>query len=254
MAEFAFDGSDGVLSTDTPKAFRLRHAASRYNGSGSVTEKVLVVYREAADVEPYACAIEAVGVEPLLQAARLGLKIGSCGGLLLTGGSDVDPWLYGETPSPQTEPPDPERDAAEGALIDEALARDLPLLAICRGMQILNVHLGGSLIQHLATAARHVKRTPDRSLPAHRVAIEPATLLSSIAGGETWEVNSRHHQAVARIALGMRVCARDPEDGTIEAVELPLRRFVLAVQWHPENQAPGDSGQRNLFESFAAAL
>jgi putative glutamine amidotransferase len=219
-----------------------------------VTEKVLIVYREAADVEPYARALEAVGAEPLLEEARPGLKIGSCGGLLLTGGSDVDPSLYGETPSPETEPPDPDRDAAEGVLIDEALARDLPLLAICRGLQILNVHLGGSLIQHLPTAARHVRRTADKSLPAHRVAIEPGTVLSSIAGTETWEVNSRHHQAIARLAPGMRVCARDPEDGTIEAVELPRRRFVLAVQWHPENQAPKDSGQRNLFESFAAAL
>jgi putative glutamine amidotransferase len=223
-------------------------------GAAPVTEKVLVVYREAADVEPYARAIEAAGAEPLLQEVRPGLKIGSCRGLLLTGGSDVDPLLYGEPPSPDTEPPDPERDAAECALIDEALARDLPLLAICRGMQILNVHLGGTLVQHLPTAVRHVKRTSDKSVPAHRVAIEPGTLLSGIARSESWEVNSRHHQAVARIAPGLRVCARDPEDGTIEAVELPLRRFVLAVQWHPENQAPVDSGQRGLFESFAATL
>jgi len=145
----------------------LRYTPPDTMGSSTVTQRVLVVYREAEDVEPYACAIEAVGGEPILQEARPGLKIGSCGGLLLTGGSDVDPRLYGETPSPQTEPPDPVRDAAEAALIDEALARDLPLLAICRGMQILNVHLGGSLIQHLPTAAHHVRRTPDKSLPAH---------------------------------------------------------------------------------------
>jgi putative glutamine amidotransferase len=219
-----------------------------------VTGKILVVYREAVDAEPYARAIEAVGAEPLLHAAKPGLKLGSCAGLLLTGGSDVDPLLYGERPAPETEPPDPDRDAAEAALIDDALARDLPLLAICRGLQILNVHLGGSLIQHLPTAARHVRRTPDKSMPAHPVAIEPGTLLASIAGSETWEVNSRHHQAIARLAPGLRVCARDPEDGTIEAVELPLRRFVLAVQWHPENQAPVNSGQRGLFASFAAAL
>jgi putative glutamine amidotransferase len=222
--------------------------------AAAVIEKVLVVYREASDVEPYVCAIEAVGAKVQLKKASLGLEIGTCGGLLLTGGSDVDPSLYGETPSPETEPPDPDRDAAEAALIDEALARDLPLLAICRGLQILNVHLGGSLIQHLPTVARHVRATRDKSLPAHRVAIEPGTLLSSIAGSETWEVNSRHHQAIARLAPDLRVCARDPEDGTIEAVELPGRRFVLAVQWHPENQAPTDSGQRRLFESFAAAL
>jgi len=150
--------------------------------------------------------------------------------------------------------PDPERDAAEAALVDEALARDVPLLGICRGMQILNVHLGGSLVQHLPTAARHVCRTSDRSLPAHSVAIEPGSLLASIANRAKWEVNSRHHQAVSRVANGLRVSARDPEDGTVEAIELPARRYVLAVQWHPENQAMTDPEQRRLFQSFAAAL
>jgi gamma-glutamyl-gamma-aminobutyrate hydrolase PuuD len=173
---------------------------------------------------------------------------------LLTGGSDVDPARYGEPASPETQPPDPERDAVEAALIDEALARDLPVLAICRGMQLLNVHRGGSLIQHLPGAARHVRRTSDRSLPAHRVVIEPGTLLASIAKRETWDVNSRHHQAVARLAPGLRVCARDPEDGTVEAIELPVRRYVLGVQWHPENQVSEDSGQRKLFQSFVGAL
>jgi len=128
------------------------------------------------------------------------------------------------------------------------------LFAICRGMQILNVHLGGSLVQHLPTSGRHVRRTADRSLPAHRVTIKPTTLLAGIAGAESWEVNSRHHQAVARLAAGLQVCARDPVDGTVEAIELPARRFVLGVQWHPENQAPVDPGQRKLFQSFTAAL
>jgi putative glutamine amidotransferase len=219
-----------------------------------MSPKVLVVYRESADVQPYARALESVGAESVLAEARAGLAIGPCCGLLLTGGGDVAPALYGESASPETEPPDPERDAVEAALIDEALARDLPLLAICRGMQILNVHLGGGLVQHLPTAAHHVRRTTDRSLPAHRVAIEPGTLLANIAGRDTWEVNSRHHQAVARLAGGLKICARDPEDGTIEAIELPARRYVLAVQWHPENQAANDPEQRKLFQSFAAAL
>jgi gamma-glutamyl-gamma-aminobutyrate hydrolase PuuD len=219
-----------------------------------MSARVLVVYRERADVQPYADAIGSVGAEPVLEEARTGLRIGPCCGLLLTGGGDVDPALYGEIASPETEPPDAERDAVEAALIEEALARDLPLLGICRGMQLLNVHLGGSLVQHLPTAGRHVRRTSDRSLPAHRVAIRPGTLLASIARGETWEVNSRHHQAVARLAGGCKVCASDPEDGTVEAIELPARRFVLAVQWHPENQATNDPEQRNLFQTFAAAL
>jgi putative glutamine amidotransferase len=216
--------------------------------------RVLIVYRERTEVEPYARAMESVGAEYALEEVRTGLTIGTCCGLLLTGGGDVDPALYGEFASPETEPPDPERDAVEAALIDEALARDLPLLGICRGMQILNVHLGGSLIQHLPTAGRHVRRTSDRSLPAHPVAIQPGTLLSGLAGVATWQVNSRHHQAVARLGDGFRVCASDPEDGTVEAIELPARRFVLGVQWHPENQALNDPAQRNLFKSFAAAL
>ena len=216
---------------------------------------VLVVYRDFSEAQPYARAIEEAGAEPKLEEARPGLQISSCSGLLLTGGSDVNPALYNESAGPETQRPDDARDAAEAALIDEALARDLPLLAICRGMQILNVHLGGSLVQHLPGSARHVRRTPEnKGLPAHSVIIEPGTLLAHIAQGPTWEVNSRHHQAVARLGNGLRVCAQDPEDGVIEAIELPGQRFVLAVQWHPENQAPEDPEQRRLFESFAAAL
>jgi putative glutamine amidotransferase len=219
-----------------------------------MSQPVLVVYREFSEVEPYAVAVRACGAEPRLEEARRGLKIGTCRGLLLTGGGDVNPMLYGEALSPETEQPDDDRDSVEADLIDEALDRDLPLLGICRGMQILNVHLGGSLIQHLPTAARHVVRTPDRGLPAHRIAITPGTVLADIAQRDTWEVNSRHHQAVARLGTGLRVSATDPEDGTVEAIELPGRRYVLAVQWHPENQVLEDPEQRKLLESFSAAL
>src|SRR5882724_6787700 len=101
-----------------------------------MTANILVVYREFTEVAPYAQALEVAGAAPLLAQARLGLTIGSCGGLLLTGGDDVDPSLYAEAALSETEPPDRERDAVEAALIDEALARDLPVLAICRGLQI----------------------------------------------------------------------------------------------------------------------
>lgn len=222
--------------------------------SSLMSGNVLVVYRERSEAEPYARAVEGAGMRPRLAEARLGLTIGECRGLLLTGGGDVDPALYGEAAAPETEPPDHDRDSSEGALIDEALARNLPVLAICRGMQILNVHLGGSLVQHLPTAAHHVRRTPERGLPAHPVVIEPGTMLADIAQRATWDVNSRHHQAVARLGRGVRVSARDPEDGTVEAIELPGKRYVVAVQWHPENQAVEDPEQRKLFESFAAAL
>ena len=219
-----------------------------------MNKTVRIVYRQMADVEPYAAAVEAVGLTPLLESIRPGVAIGDCAGLLLTGGTDVNPALYGALPAPETEEPDDERDHVESALLNEAMARDLPVFAICRGMQLLNVQLGGSLIQHLPGAARHVRRTPNKAQPAHSVDIQPGTLLASIAGRIKWDVNSRHHQAVDRLGEGLRIDAVDSEDGTIEAVEYPARRYVLAVQWHPENQMLVDPGQRKLFESFANAL
>ncbi|MEP6715617.1 MAG: gamma-glutamyl-gamma-aminobutyrate hydrolase family protein [Terriglobia bacterium] len=215
---------------------------------------VLVVYRELEDGRRYADALELVGGDPLLAEATAGLSLGAAGGLLLTGGSDVNPALYHEMAQPETDTPDDERDAVEGHLIDEALTRGLPVFAICRGMQILNAHLGGTLTQHLATTAFHRRRTEDRGLPAHAVAIAPGTLLATIAGTSEWQVNSRHHQAVARLAPGLSACARSEDDQTIEAVEMPGRRFVLAVQWHPEDQALRDPEQRKLFQSFVNAL
>ena len=219
-----------------------------------MSKTVLIVYRELAEADPYVRAIQSAGAHPLLEEARPGIKIGQSSGLLLTGGSDVNPARYGEPAAAETQPPDDVRDDAESALIDEALARDLPLFGICRGMQMLNVHLGGSLIQHLPTAVRHVRRTPDKGLAVHQVVIESGTLLARIADRPTWEVNSQHHQAVARLGSGLRVCARDAVDGVIEAIELQGRRYVLAVQWHPENQAVTDPEQRRLFHSFADAL
>jgi putative glutamine amidotransferase len=122
-------------------------------------------------------------------------------------------------------------------------------------LQILNVQHGGSLVQHLDWAGRHRRKTPDRGLPAHPIRIEPGTLLARIAGEDlTWDVNSRHHQAIARLGDGLRVSARDPEDEIIEAIERPDKRFCLAVQWHPENQSASDPRQANLFRAFSQAL
>jgi putative glutamine amidotransferase len=219
-----------------------------------VSQPVLIVYRELPEVEPYARAVEAVGLTPRLEAIRPGIELGNCAGLLLTGGTDVNPVLYGALAAPETQEPDDERDGVEAALLGEALARDLPVLAICRGMQLLNVHRNGSLIQHLPTAARHVRRTPNRALPAHAVNIVPGTRLAAIAGRDRWQVNSRHHQAVEKLGDGLRVSAVDAEDGVIEAIEFPANRYVVGVQWHPENQMVEDAEQRKLFQSFANAL
>lgn len=219
-----------------------------------MSKRVLVIYRELAETQPYSQALATVDIEPVLVEADGSVSLNGHLGLLLTGGSDVNPERYGETISQWTDPPDDRRDALECALIDECLHRDLPLFGICRGLQILNVHLGGSLVQHVDSIERHSKRTPDRSLPAHQVAVEPNTLLGSIAGRGLWDVNSRHHQAAAKLGHGLRVAARDSEDGTIEAIEYTGARFALAVQWHPEDQALTDPEQLKLFRAFANAL
>jgi putative glutamine amidotransferase len=204
---------------------------------------------------PYEKALCDAGIEPVL--IRPGEDVSAdVAGLVLMGGTDVNPALYGEARVAETENPDDARDELEYALIGDFLRRDLPLLAICRGIQILNVQHGGTLVQHLDSTARHRVKTPDNpGLPAHQVEIVAGTRLAAIAGEAlTLDVNSRHHQAIGRLGDGLRVSARDPEDGTIEAVERPDKRFVVGVQWHPENQSPADERQAKLFHAFATAL
>jgi putative glutamine amidotransferase len=195
-------------------------------------------------------ALRQVGVDMVF-----GVSLDGVSGLMLMGGTDVNPARYGEQPHPETEAPDDERDGREVALIGEALERDLPILAICRGMQILNVQHGGTLIQHLENVERHRQQTRNKNLSAHSIEIVPGTELARIGGSELkWEVNSRHHQAIARVGDGLVVSARDSGDRVIEAIERPDRRFVMGVQWHPENQMAATDGiARRLFQAFAAA-
>ena len=165
----------------------------------------------------------------------------SCAGLLLTGGADVDPGRYGETRHPTVTDVDGGRDAYEIALVSAALAADLPLLAICRGLQVMNVAGGGSLIQDLpsqiGTAVAHQVPEPKDAI-AHDVGVMPGSRLAEVMGAAVvagrLPVNSRHHQAVGRIGAGFVVTATAP-DGVIEALELPQARFCVGVQWHPEN-------------------
>jgi len=203
---------------------------------------------------PYEEALRDAGVEPVL--VEPGLSVPSdVSGLLLMGGTDVNPARYGESRRPETDDPDDARDDLECVLIRDFLKRDLPMLAICRGIQILNVQHGGTLVQHLDSTAHHQVRTADRGLPAHEVEIIPGTKLAAIAGGPpALDVNSRHHQAIGKLGEGLRVSARDPEDDTVEAVERPDKRFVIGVQWHPENQSATNERQAELFRAFAAAL
>jgi putative glutamine amidotransferase len=219
-------------------------------------KRVVTVSGSSASADyprPYQEALRALGIE--LVPVTAAPMPPDAAGLLLMGGSDVNPARYGEARVGDTEEADDARDELESALIEEALARDLPFLAICRGLQILNVQQGGTLIQHLATTARHRQRTEDRGTPVHQVEIVPGTALAAIAGGARhWDVNSRHHQAIDKLGEGLRISARDAEDGTIEAVERPDKRFVIGVQWHPENMSATDPCQARLFQAFAAAL
>ena len=162
-------------------------------------------------------------------------------GVIFTGGSDVDPELYGEMAHPETSGIVRMRDDAELALLRAALDRDMPVLGICRGIQVLNVGLGGDLDQHLE-GHRH---DPPGQFLQHGVAIEPETRLGEILGDRT-TVMSHHHQGLKTLAPGLVETAR-AEDGLVEAVEAPARRFTLGVLWHPE------AGQdARLFETLVA--
>ena len=217
---------------------------------------MLLPYRNAKKVRGYEEAAKAAGIEPISVLAEGTIRFEDAGGLFLIGGSDVNSKRYGEPPVPETDTPDDPRDQVEFNLIAEAIERDLPIFAICRGLQMLNVFHGGSLIQHLPNCQHHDPDPSDSNTaaPAHKIAIESGTLLSDIAGESSWEVNSRHHQAVKELGRHLIVSARDPEDGTIEALERPDRHFVVAVQWHPEDQVRADSKQLKLFQRFAHAL
>lgn len=213
---------------------------------------VIVTFRLLQRAEPYLDVLRTIGVRPCPvspEGARGSLS--GFAGLLLTGGTDVNPGLYGEQANPHTDRPDDERDALEQRLLHEALATGAPILAICRGMQLFNVaHPGGTLIQHLEG---HAIAAGDPGDPAHPVAAAPGTLLERILGPGQQPVNSRHHQAVAKVGAGLVVSALAP-DGTIEGIERPDRRFAVAVQWHPEDQADRFAEQKRLFEAFRDAL
>lgn len=217
--------------------------------------RVLVTAGGKEDARRYEDALRLVGAEPVVATPGGGLvALDDFAGLLLTGGADVNPARYGEPRQAKTEKPDDALDGFEIALARAAVERDMPIFAICRGMQLLNVALGGTLVQHLENAARHAVRGGKKSEPAHEARVEAGTKLRAIAASDTLQVNSRHHQAVKDLAAGLTVSARDPEDGTIEAAEMPGKRFVVAVQWHPEDQAACDEAERRIFQAFVASM
>jgi putative glutamine amidotransferase len=184
--------------------------------------------------------------------------IQSVDGVLLPGGGDVLPSIYGEAAHPSYSAAEPGRDDYEMELARRAIEADLPLLAICRGIQVLNVARGGSLVQdieaELGVTVNHVHRESPVTI-AHEVWISEGSLLDRLMHerleDDACPVNSRHHQAPKRLGTGLAVCATAP-DGVIEAIEDPSRRFCLGVQWHPENfYRTGEF--RPIFEGFVEA-
>jgi len=190
----------------------------------------------------YAAAVEAAGgipvVLPVLAPEKAGEVLAHLQGLLLSGGVDVDPSHYGEDPLPGLGRVTPERDAFELALAREALALGVPVLGVCRGVQVLNVAAGGTLYQDLGSqmgnVLKHRQEAP-RWHESHSVRLDPGSRLAAILGVPEVRVNSFHHQAVREVAGGLRAVAWAP-DGVIEAVEATGtdHRFALGVQWHPE--------------------
>lgn len=173
-------------------------------------------------------------------------------GLLLTGGVDVDPSFFGEEPVPQLGEVSPVRDAMELKLTKEFLSRNKPVFGICRGMQVLNVAAGGSLYQDLAAQKKrviqHTQRAP-RWHASHEAAVLAKTKLREIFQSEKIRINSFHHQAVKEVADGFIVSAT-AQDGVIEAIESKQHRYVVAVQWHPENMWRKDPMFFRLFKTF----
>jgi putative glutamine amidotransferase len=184
----------------------------------------------------YVAAVERAGARALLvPPADDGVEetLDALDGLIFSGGSDLDPELYGQEPHPATVGVVPERDRAELALLTAALARDLPVLAICRGSQVLNIALGGELIQHLPDHVGHdAHKETAGSFSEHDVEIEPGTRLAELVGDRA-SVKSHHHQGHARLGEGLRAAAFDT-DGGIEAFEVEGKRYAVGVLWHPE--------------------
>jgi putative glutamine amidotransferase len=210
------------------------------------------VWELAAALTPldYVDAVERAGGRPLLvPPSDDGVEetLDVLDGLLFSGGSDLDPSLYGQAPHPATNGIVAERDRGELALLEAALARDLPLLAVCRGSQVLNVARGGELVQHLPDEVGHDrhKHTPG-VFADHDVTIEPASGLGALLGDRA-PVKSHHHQGIGRLGAGLRAVAW-ADDGTPEGIEDPERRLAVGVLWHPE---AGEDGA--LFDALVAA-
>ncbi|MFZ5623088.1 MAG: gamma-glutamyl-gamma-aminobutyrate hydrolase family protein [Gemmatimonadota bacterium] len=210
----------------------------------------------------YVLSLARAGALPLILSPLMGAELAThalegVDGLLLTGGEDLDPALYGEAPVPQLGSVSHPRDEFELALFAAARRRELPVLGICRGCQVINVALGGSLYQDLPTqrpgAVQHDAPGP-RDHRSHGILVEPGSRLAEALGATAFRTNSFHHQAIRRLAPGLRATAH-AEDGLIEGIEGPENQpWLAAVQWHPEEFCDaGDCPDQRLFPAFVEA-
>ena len=209
------------------------------------------VWRLPAALIPldYVDAVERAGGRPvLIPPSENGVAetLDTLDGVVFSGGADVDPSLYGAEPHPETDTPQARRDAGELALLEAALERDMPTLAICRGFQLLNIARGGDLVQHLPDeiGSDEHKQAPG-VFAQHPVEVKEGTRLAAMVGARS-EVTSHHHQGISRIGRGL-VEAAWAGDGTLEGVEDPSQRFLVGVQWHPE-AGEDEALFRNLVE------
>lgn len=225
---------------------------------------VLPLYDEQKDsywmLPAYMKALEEAGAIPVMlpltvDQSNLEQIATGMDGLLFTGGHDVDPKLYGQERVKQCGLSIPERDEMEQKLFQLALAVDLPLLGICRGIQIFNVLLGGTLYQDLPSQLdsklKHVQQPP-YDTPSHEVEVKRKSSLYRMVGKKRLDVNSYHHQAIDILAPGCKVMAV-AQDGIIEAIEHPAYRYLMAVQWHPEFSYVADNVSKEIFRSFVDA-
>ena len=211
--------------------------------------------------QAYVTAVQRAGGIPMvipvgIEGSALAGLLSRLDGVLLSGGGDIDPLLFNGAPHPKVYGISPERDAMEITLVKTALQMDKPLLAICRGIQVLNVALGGQLYTHIQDQVEHSLKHDwfpkfPRDKLAHTVSLKCESQLDQIYGADEIRVNSLHHQGISRVGEGLIATAFAP-DGLVEGLEVKGAAFALGVQWHPEC-LPDDPGTQNLFRAFIQA-
>jgi putative glutamine amidotransferase len=218
---------------------------------------IALIFRNEHRVQPYTTALLSVGLQPVRILVSDRVNLGEYHGLVLMGGTDIDPDLYGQELGVSTQSPDCARDEFESTLADQALRLQMPVLAICRGMQLINVLRGGSLTQDLPTKAVHYCPCPGENTghhrSAHRIQVLPNTLLRSIVNNGQLDVNSRHHQGIERLGKGL-VATALADDNVVEAIELQDHSTFLGVQWHPEDRILVSEFDKALFDWFASTV